>query len=228
MANFIFGIDFSPITNHLNLFLNAAILTIVISFLAIGLGFALGVPLGLARISKWKIVKWPATLYVDVIRGTPLLVQLFIIYFGLPFIGLTLAPVVSATLAVGLHSSAYQAEILRGGIQSIPKGQTEAARATGMTHLQAMRYVILPQSLRLVIPPMTNEFIIVIKDSSLSYAIGVVELTKLGYQLNGDYFEPFLIFVFVALVYLIITFSTSTVMKQVERKFRIPGYGVHE
>jgi len=91
-----------------------------------------------------------------------------------------------------------------------------------------MRYVILPQSLRLIIPPMTNEFIIVIKDSSLAYAIGVIELTKLGYQLNGDYFEPFLIFTFVAFVYLIITFSTSTVMKQVERKFRIPGYGVHE
>lgn len=228
MVNEFLGIDISPISDHLDLFLNASILTIVISFAAIALGFALGVPLGLARISKWKIVKWPATLYVDVIRGTPLLVQLFIIYFGLPFIGIKFPATISAILAVGIHSSAYQAEILRGGIQSIPKGQTEAARATGMTHLQAMRYVILPQSLRLIIPPMTNEFIIVIKDSSLAYAIGVVELTKLGYQLNGDYFEPFLIFTFVALVYLIITFSTSTVMKQVERKFRIPGYGVHE
>lgn len=225
MADIFFGIDLTPITANLGLIANAAVLTLVIAFGAILLGFAIGIVTGLARISTHKVIKWPATAYVDVIRGTPLLVQIFIWYFGLPFIGVTIDAVVVAILAIGVHSSAYQAEIVRGGIQSIPKGQTEAARATGMTHLQSMRYVILPQALRLIIPPMTNEFIIDIKDSSLAYVISVFELTARAHQLNAVYFEPFLIFIFVAIVYLIITFSTSTVMKQVEKRFRIPGYG---
>jgi His/Glu/Gln/Arg/opine family amino acid ABC transporter permease subunit len=228
MATMFLGIDLTPIAGSLNLFATAAGYTIFIAFSAIALGFAIGVVVGLARISTSRIIRWPVTAYVDVIRGTPLLVQIFIWFFGLPFVGITLDAVTVAILAMGIHSSAYQAEILRGGIQSIPKGQTEAARATGMTHLQSMRYVILPQALRLIIPPMTNEFIIDIKDSSLAYAIGVVELTKLSYQLNSNYFEPFVIFVFVAILYLIITFSTSTIMKQVEKRFRIPGYGGRE
>jgi His/Glu/Gln/Arg/opine family amino acid ABC transporter permease subunit len=225
MADYLFGIPLYPITQNLDVFFNAALYTILISVVAIAIGFAIGVMLGLARISTHRYVRWPATAYVDIVRGTPLLVQVFIWYFGLPTVGLTIPALYVAMMAVGFHSAAYQAEIIRGGIQSIPKGQTEAARATGMTHLQSMRYVILPQALRLIIPPMTNEFIIDIKDSSLAYAISVAELTMSAYLIGTATFEPFVVFIFVAFVYLIITFSTSTIMKRVEKRFRIPGYG---
>jgi polar amino acid transport system permease protein len=228
MADYLFGMDISPITQNIHLFYSAILLTVLISLVAIVLGFALGMLVGLARSSRSRLIRYPATAYVDVIRGTPLLVQLFLWYFGLSVIGINIDPLPAAMLAVGFHSSAYQAEIVRGGIQSIPKGQTEAARAVGMTHLQSMRFVILPQALRLILPPLSNEFVIVIKDSSLAYAISVAEITLVSYQLNARYYEPFTVFLFAALLYLILTYVTSTLMRTLERRVRIPGYGEQE
>ncbi|MDH7509124.1 MAG: amino acid ABC transporter permease [Methanomassiliicoccales archaeon] len=213
------------IANNLGFFLKGAILTLEISLAAIALGFALGVPMGLARISRVLPVRALATGYVEALRGTPLLVQIFIVYFGLPSIGIYLDPLVSGILAVGLNSAAYQAEILRGGIQSVPKGQMEAARSMGMTYGQSMRRVVLPQAMRLIIPPMTNEFIILIKDSSLVSAISVWELTLVAKELNAKYFDPFTIFLFVAAVYFIMTFATSKILRVVEKKTAIPGFG---
>ncbi|MCQ5376205.1 MAG: amino acid ABC transporter permease [Methanomassiliicoccales archaeon] len=213
------------IANNLGFFLKGAILTIEISLSAIALGFALGVPMGLARISRILPVRMLATGYVEALRGTPLLVQIFIVYFGLPSIGIYLDPLVSGILAVGLNSAAYQAEIIRGGIQSVPKGQMEAARSMGMTYGQSMRRVVLPQAMRLIIPPMTNEFIILIKDSSLVSAISVWELTLVAKELNAKYFDPFTIFLFVAAVYFIMTFATSKILRVVEKKTAIPGFG---
>jgi len=228
MADYLFGIDISPITQNIHLFYSAILLTVLISLVAIVLGFALGMLVGLARSSRSRLIRYPATAYVDVIRGTPLLVQLFLWYFGLSVIGINIDPLPAAMLAVGFHSSAYQAEIVRGGIQSIPKGQTEAARAVGMTHMQSMRYVVLPQALRLILPPLSNEFVIIIKDSSLAYAISVAEITLVSYQLNARYYEPFTVFLFAALLYLILTYITSTLMRTLERRVRIPGYGEQE
>jgi len=228
MADYLFGIDISPITQNIHLFYSAILLTVLISLVAVVLGFALGMLVGLARSSRSRLVRYPATAYVDVIRGTPLLVQVFLWYFGLSVIGINIDPLPAAMLAVGFHSSAYQAEIVRGGIQSIPKGQTEAARAVGMTHMQSMRFVVLPQALRLILPPLSNEFVIVIKDSSLAYAISVAEITLVSYQLNARYFEPFTVFLFAALLYLILTYVTSTLMRTLERRVRIPGYGEQE
>jgi len=143
--------------DHLDLFLTPLFYTVVIAVCAIALGFSLGLLAGLARVSRLRVVRVPATVYVDVVRGTPLLVQLFLWYFGAASLfGVLPDPLVAAILAVGFHSGAYQAEIVRGGINSIPKGQEEAARAVGMTHLQAMRYVIVPQALRLILPPLSN------------------------------------------------------------------------
>jgi len=212
--------------NHLDLFLIPVTNTVIIAVFAVALGFALGVVAGLSRVSRSRLIRIPATVYVDVIRGTPLLVQLFLWYFGLAIaLGLPLDPLMASIFAVGVHSGAYQAEIVRGGINSIPKGQEEAARATGMTHLQSMRFVILPQAMRLILPPLSNEFVIVIKDSSLASTIAVVDITLEAKQLNGTYFQPFEIFLFAAFLYLILTYATSFAMRRLERRFRIPGYG---
>jgi ectoine/hydroxyectoine ABC transporter permease protein EhuC len=225
-------IPWDIITDNLDLFLRGAVLTLEISILGIILGFSLAVPLALGRLSKFLPSKWIATGYVEAIRGTPLLVQIFVIYFGLRAsllaAGVDFSPFAAGVLAIGLNSAAYQAEIIRGGIESVPKGQMEAARSIGMTRMQAMRYVILPQGFRLMLPSMTNEFIILIKDTSLVSVISVTELTYWGRQINAIYFEPFLVFFFIALVYFIMTFTTSKLLRIVERKYKIPGYGEEE
>ncbi len=205
-------------------YVRAIIVTLEISGFAIAMGLAIGVVMGLGRISRNFLVSGIATVYVEALRGTPLLIQIFIMYYGLASFGINIDPFLAGALALGINSGAYQAEIIRGGIQSIPRGQLEAARSSGMSYLQSMRYVILPQGFRLIIPPMTNEYVTVIKDSSLAYAIGVAELTYLSSRIIPVDFKPFPVFIFVAVIYFILTFSTSTIMRYVERKFRIPGY----
>jgi len=220
-------LQWSIINDNINWFIQATETTAAISFIAIFMGLGLGIVIGLGRVSNNYFIHGVATVYVEALRGTPLLIQIFFIYFGLPSIGITFPdPFLPAILALGLNSAAYQAEIVRGGIQSIPKGQMEAARSTGMTYLQSMRHVILPQAFRMIIPPMTNEYVTVIKDSSLAYTIGVFELTKEGYQLVSVYFQPIPIFFFVALVYFTMTALTSTIMGFVEKRYRTPGYMV--
>lgn len=225
-------IPWDIITDNLDLFMRGAVLTLEISVLGIILGFSLAVPLALGRLSKFLPSRWIATGYIEAIRGTPLLVQIFVIYFGLRAsllaAGIDFSPFAAGVLAIGLNSAAYQAEIIRGGIESVPKGQMEAARSIGMTRMQAMRFVILPQAFRLMLPSMTNEFIILIKDTSLVSVISVTELTYWGRQINAVYFEPFLVFFFIALVYFIMTFTTSKVLRILERKYKIPGYGEEE
>lgn len=214
------------IVPNLPSYADALLLTLQISIIAIVFGFVLGVVVGLGRTSTNRPIRWLCTVYVEVIRGTPLLVQIFIVYFGLPSMGINLDRLTSGILAIGFNSAAYQAEIIRAGIQSIPVGQMEAARAIGMTRAQAMKNVILPQALRLIIPPMTNEFITLIKDSSLVSVLGVIELTKLTQNLNQRFYEPLGLFLFLALIYLILTYSTSHILRYVEKKYAIPGYEV--
>lgn len=224
---YILALESSYVNNNINWFIDAAGKTILISIFAILMGLAIGIIVGLGRISNNFFIRGAASVYVEALRGTPLIIQIFFIYFGLPALGYNFTdPLPAATLALGLNSGAYQGEIVRGGIQSIPKGQMEAARSTGMSYLQAMRHVILPQGFRLIIPPLTNEYVTVIKDSSLAYTIGVIELTYVGNKLVSVYFEPFAIFLFVALVYFTLTALTSIIMRFVEKRFRIPGYMV--
>lgn len=209
--------------------ITAAQLTIIISIISIVIGFLIGVVVGLARISTNFIINGIATVYVEILRGTPLLIQIFFIYFALaiyvPSIGTgPTGAAVAATMALSLNSGAYQAEIIRGGIQSIPRGQMEAARSSGMSYLQAMRFVILPQGFRLIIPPMTNEYVTVIKDSSLAYAIGTMEITMFSTKVITIDFDPITTYLFVALIYFTLTTFTSNIMRFVEGRFRIPGY----
>ena len=214
----------SIVTSNSIRFTDAFVVTLEIALFSIIIGFSIGIVVGLGRISSNFLLRGISTVYVEILRGPPLLIQIFFIYYGLPALHINVDPLPTIIFALGLNSGAYQAEIIRGGIQSIPKGQMEAARSVGMSYFQAMRHVILPQSFRLIIPPITNEYVTVIKDSSLAYVIGVVELTKLGYILEAQTFQPFVIFPFLALVYFTLTYATSNIMGVIERKYRIAGY----
>jgi len=207
-------------------FLGPAVpMTIKITILAFVLASVLGLFVGIARISKKRLFSFLSKIYVDVIRGIPLLVQIFFIYFGLGKV-LNLDRFLAGVLAVGICYSAYLAEIFRAGIQAIPRGQYEAALSLGMTPYQTLRYIILPQSLRIVIPPLANEFIASLKDSSLVSIIGLRELTRAGREYYSTYFVDFHTWLLVGLIYLAMTLSLSKVVSWTEKKFRVHGFGI--
>jgi len=163
--------------------LKGAVVTLRLSVVSVFFGIILGLFLGLARISKNYFLRIPSTIYVEVIRGTPLLMQLLIIYYALPSFGINLGAITAAIVGLSLNSAAYTGEIFRSGIQSIEKGQMEAARSLGMTYFQAMRYVILPQAFRRILPPLTNEFVSMLKESSLASTLAVTELLRAGREI---------------------------------------------
>lgn len=208
------------------IFLGPAIpMTLKITILAFILASILGIFVGLARISHRRFFSFLSKVYVDVLRGVPLLVLIFFIYFGMGKV-LNLDRFVAGILAVGICYSAYMAEIIRAGIQAIHKGQYEAALSLGMTRGQTMKHVILPQSLRIVIPPMANEFIASLKDSSLVSIIGLRELTRAGREYYSTYFVDFHTWLLVGLIYLIMTLSLSRLVSWLEKKFKVHGYGI--
>jgi polar amino acid transport system substrate-binding protein len=164
-------------------------MTLLISILSMALAVIFGLALALlALYGPWPL-PWLSRAYVEVFRGTPLLIQLYLIFYGLPSIGIKLSPLVAAVAGLGLNYAAYEAENYRAGIQSIPRGQMEAALSLGMTRAQSLRHIIVPQALRLVIPPVTNDFIALFKDSSIVSVITMVELTKVYGQLASTYYD---------------------------------------
>jgi His/Glu/Gln/Arg/opine family amino acid ABC transporter permease subunit len=199
------------------------IATIVLAAISISLGFAGGILIGMARISNNRVVYGLSTIYVEAFRGTPLLVQIFLIYFGIASFGIFLDPFFAGIAALAMNTAAYQAEIFRGGVQSIPKGQMEAARSMGLSYNQSMFQIIIPQALRNSLPSYTNEFITMIKDTSLVFSIGVVELVLSAREVTAVTFQPFVVLSFIAFLYFVLTFSTSRIMRFVERKYAIPG-----
>ncbi len=207
-------------------FFDGAKVTLTLAVIATFLGFFLSIALALLRLSRFPLFSWPATAFIEVIRGTPLLVQILIAWLVLPFLGIKLSIFWAGCAALIVNTSAYQAEVIRGGIQSIPTGQMEAALALGMTRTQAMRHVIMPQALRLVIPPLGNEFIILLKDTSLVSVIGVVELTYIGRVFSARTFLVLEAWLAVALIYFILTYTMSLALQWLERRMRIPGLGL--
>ena len=172
-------LDFGLAFENADTILQAVLVTILLAFFAEALGVVLGLVLALLKISRSQILRFPAQLYIDVFRGTPLLVQIIFIYFATPLIGLRFESLFFAGLtALTLNSAAYVAEIFRSGIQSIDRGQMEAGRASGLTYGQTMRYIVVPQAFRRVIPPLTNEFVVIIKDTSIVSVIGLEELLR--------------------------------------------------
>ncbi len=214
--------DFDLVTRSFPLLLLGAGVTIQITALSVGFGLVIGVFMGMARLSKMWLIRSFAAVYVDFIRGTPLLVQIFLIYFALPIIiGQRIDPFVAAITACSINSGAYVAEIFRGGIQSIDKGQMEAGRSLGMTWWQTMRFIILPQAFKRVIPPLGNEFIAMLKDSSLVSVIGFEELTRRGQLIIARTYGSFEIWLTVAFIYLVMTLSISRLVAYLERRYKI-------
>ncbi|HHY98067.1 MAG TPA: amino acid ABC transporter permease [Firmicutes bacterium] len=203
--------------------LQGAWMTLRLTTLAVFFGIIIGTFVGIARVSKGRLISLLAAVYVDFLRGTPLLVQIFLIHMGLPqLIGSPVPPYISALSALSINSGAYVAEIIRAGIQSIHRGQMEAARSLGMSYAQAMRYVILPQAFRRIIPPLGNEFIALLKDSSLVSVIAMEELVRKGQIVIGRTFRPFEIWTMVAIMYLVMTVSISRLVAFTEKKLHIP------
>lgn len=210
--------DFSFLSDYYKFFLIGARNTIFISIFSVLFGTILGLILALMKTSKNKVLKVISTAYVEFVRGTPLLIQLYIIYYGLP---LNLPEIPSGILALTLNSSAYVAEIVRSGIQSIDIGQMEAARSMGMSEGMAMRYVIIPQALKNIIPALGNEFITVIKESAIVSVIGVPELMYNSETVTGNIFKPFEPLIVAALLYFALTFTLSKGLSKIEGRLRV-------
>ena len=212
-------LNLSIITENLPLLLKGAGITLEITALSVGLGLLIGMFVGVAKLSDNRLIRGLASVYVDCIRGTPLLVQIFLVYFALPqIIGHRIDPFVAA-VACSINSGAYVAEIFRAGIQSIDKGQMEASRALGLNWFQAMRFVIMPQAFKRIIPPLGNEFIAMLKDSSLVSVIGFEELTRTGQLIISRTYAAFEIWIVVALLYLIMTLAISRFVALLEKRF---------
>ena len=197
-------------------------LTLCLTAVALAVGLPLGLGLALGRRATFAPLSLLCTIYIELLRGTPLLVQIIFVYYALPqLIGLNLPPLVAGMSALALNSAAYIAEIIRAGINSLDVGQTEAARALGLTSRQAMRWVILPQTVRRVLPPLTNEAIALLKDSSLVSVIGLAELTRNGQELASQLAVPLAIWPAVALLYLLVTLPLTRLSAQLERRWKV-------
>jgi polar amino acid transport system permease protein len=196
--------------------------TLYIFVIAIILGFLIGLVVALFRLAPIKILNWIAKVYVDAIRGTPFIVQLFFIYFGVNSLHLiSLNSTVAGIITVAINAGAYFAEIIRAGIQSIDKGQTEAARSIGFTGAQTMRYVVLPQAFRRMLPTITNQSIISLKDTSLLSVIGIADLTQQGQIQASATFEAFKIWLAVGVIYFIIIYLLTILANFVERRIQL-------
>ena len=212
--------NFDLVVNSFPLLLLGAGVTIKITAMSVAVGVIIGLFVGIARICRIKPLEWLAAVYVDFFRGTPLLVQIFLVYFALPVItGQRIDPYIAAIGACGINSGAYVAEIFRAGIQSIDNGQMEAGRSWGMTWVQAMRYSIVPQAFKRVIPPLGNEFIALLKDSSLVSVIGFEELTRRGQLIIAKTYGSLEIWISVAIVYLVMTLTISRFVAYLEKRF---------
>ena len=199
-------------------FIKGAVNTLVFALLTVIAGTVLGTLLALMRRSKVWILKAIAVIYVEFIRGTPLMVQAFIVFFGTQVLGLNLSAFVAGAIAMGINSGAYVAEIIRSGLNSVPIGQTEAARSLGLSGTETTRFVVLPQAIKNIWPALGNEFVTDIKESSVLSVIGATELMFEGTTVQGASFEPFFPMMIVALIYFAMTFILSRLLGVVERR----------
>ncbi|NLS45137.1 MAG: amino acid ABC transporter permease [Firmicutes bacterium] len=197
--------DVKFITGLFPVLLKGAVMTVELTCLSMVFGIIIGLGLVLMRVSLNPLLSKPAALYIWWMRGTPLLMQLFLIYYGLPQVGVTLDPFPAAVIGMTLNASAYIAEIFRGGILSIDKGQMEAARSLGMTYMQSMRWVIFPQTFSRIILPLGNEAVARLKDSSLVSTIAMVDLMRSAQQMIATTFRPLEVFFAAGILYLVLT-----------------------
>lgn len=219
--NFIISqIDF--IKNYGFSYIEGAFVTIELSLIGVFFGFIIGLIISLMKISEFKPFKIFASAYIEIIRGTPMLVQLFIFYFGLKAIipanmDFLKNSIFLCSIAICINSSAYIAEVIRTGINSVDKGQLEAARSLGLSYKQSLKYVIIPQGIKTIIPSLGNEFIALIKETSIVLTVGVADLTYQATIIKGATFEAIRPFIYVGIFYFVLTFSLSKLIAKIER-----------
>ncbi|GAB3795638.1 amino acid ABC transporter permease [Virgibacillus kimchii] len=214
--------DWAGVIDFLPQLMTGLYYTLLISVLGLFIGFILGAIFGMGRVAKNKIIYGISTVYIEIIRGTPVLVQAIWIYYALPLIiGVNIESITAGVIVIAINSGAYIAEIVRGAVQSIEKGQMEAGRSLGLDHGQTMRYIIWPQAFKRMIPPLGNQFIISIKDTSLLSVILVPELIFQGRLVAANHFNAVEIYTTVAAFYLVITLSLSLVLRLLERRLDI-------
>jgi polar amino acid transport system permease protein len=211
--------DWALVQSSLPLLAAGLYTTIKICLLAMLLGVVLGATLGLLSLSRYRAARWAVTGYVDFIRGT--LVQIFLVYFALPVLGLNLPEFWAGVIALGLNAAGFIAETVRAGVSSIEKGQAEAARSIGMRHGQVLFHILLPQSLRAIVPPTTNELITLVKGSALLSVISVYELTRAGQAIIAVHFAPFEIYILIALYYYVAISALAWFSRWLERRLPV-------
>lgn len=212
-----------PIGPAAEQFAAGAKVTVALTAISGTIGIILGVLAALSKLSKFPPFRWVADFYVWAIRGTPLLVQVLFVFLALPSLapGLQLSDFNSAVVALAFNAGAYNAEAIRAGILAIHKGQTEAARSLGLSPFQTFRDVIFPQSFRIALPPLVNNFVSLLKDSSLAYVIGVAELSNIGNRIQSATFEPIPVFITTATIYLILTSVMTQISGAIERQLDV-------
>jgi len=217
MGNF----DVTLVFDHWDRYMDGLINTIQVSIIALIGSFLLGAVIAIFRIAPFKPLNWFGTAYVEVIRNIPLLIVVFFFYLGLPSLGITLDGFVSGTLGLTVYTAAFIAEAIRAGIQAVPTGQTEASRATGLSYIQTMLHIILPQAIKIVLPAIGNQFINLVKNSSILAVVAGMDLMYYADLINSDTFLPLTVYTFVALFYLVLTVPLSYAVLYMERRFNI-------
>ncbi len=226
--------DFGFLSQYFNFFIDGAKITVILAIFTVMFGVLFGMILALMKLSNGnilsKLLKFIASAYIEFIRGTPILVQLYIIYYGLPkigvdfsclsFLGDSVPDFMAGIITLSINSSAYVAEIIRAGIQAVDKGQMEASRSLGMSKTMAMLHIIIPQAIKNILPALGNEFIVVIKESSIVSIIGIHELMYNADTVRGNTFQPFEPLIFAAVVYFAMTFLLSRVLGIAERRMK--------
>ena len=217
-------LDFSPVWAGWTDILRGALVTVEVTAAALVLGCMLGLLIGIGRLNpRRRFIYGICTVYVTFIRGTPLLVQLFLLFFGLPQFDILLPAFVCGVLGLGVYSGAYVSEIVRGAIQSVDRGQMEAARSIGMSSAQSMRAIILPQAVVRMIPPLGNEFIALIKNSALVSLLTIHDLMHEGQKIISVSYRSLVVYLAIALVYLVLTSAASYLLHRLERNIRAGG-----
>lgn len=211
-------IDFTLIWESLPNLMQGALVSIQITSIAAFIGIILGSILGLAETSSYKVIRLCIGIYVTLFRGTPMIVQILFIFYVLPQIGLMVAPFWAASLAIGLNSSAYVSQIIRSGVEAVPKGQIEAAHTLGFSKIGTMIYIVFPQAFRITLPALGNELTTLVKDSSLASIIGVMELTKEASVIRSRTYDAFSILLAISIIYLLLTTTLSFCIKFYEKK----------
>ena len=213
--------DIEFIFKYYKYFVSGTGITLFVSFFGVVSGVILGVFLCLMKLSKKMILRIFATSYIELVRGTPLMVQLLLVYYGVPrILPLPFSRLSLGIIAVSLNSAAYVAEIIRAGIQSIDKGQMEAARSLGMPHGMAMRYIIIPQAFKNILPALGNEFIVLIKESAIISIVGIHDIMYNADTLRGITYKPFTPLIYATFIYFFITFTLSKLLGKAERRLR--------